>query len=46
MSPAPKEPTPKQLQYSAYMGWEYMGDCLFQKGDLIGWYHERGFWKE
>lgn len=39
-------PTQKQIENCAGMGWQYLGDGLFAKGDLLGWFTENGFYKE
>lgn len=39
------EPTEKQLKACEGMNWEYIGDGLFIKGDLVGWFTENGFMK-
>lgn len=41
------EPTKKQLDQCALLGWEYIGDGLFVREPLIGWFDEhKGFIKE
>jgi len=44
--PEPVEPNSDQLRNAQSMGWEYLGDGLFSKGDLMGWFYVGGFWKE
>lgn len=39
-------PTEKMVQNCASMGWEYLGDGLFGKGDVIGWFTSEGFQKK
>ena len=39
------EPTAKQIAAAQGMGWVYIDDCLFVKGDWIGWFEESGFKK-
>jgi len=39
-------PTVKQLGLCAMMGWEYIGDGLFTRGDLVGYFTAEGFKKE
>lgn len=40
-------PTNKQISNSQLLGWEYLGDGLFTKGDLLGYFTQDGrFMKE
>jgi len=34
------EPTQKQIDHSALMGWEYLGDRLFARENEIGWFND------
>lgn len=40
------EPTPKQIEIAELMGFEYIGDGWFVKGEFFGWFTEKGFHKE
>lgn len=40
------EPTPIQIRNCKSLGWEYLGDGLFEKDGMIGWFSDRGFEKE
>jgi hypothetical protein len=40
-----KTPNPKMLRNCKAMGWEYLGDGIFAKGDVIGYFVERNFVK-
>ena len=42
----PKPPTPEQIENAALMGFEYIGDGIFIRGDEIGYFTERGFVRE
>jgi len=41
-------PTQKQIGHCKVMGWEYIGDGLFEskKRCMMGWFTESGFNKE
>lgn len=39
-------PTPKQIQNCASMGWTYLGDGLFERSGVLGYFTETGFTKE
>lgn len=39
-------PTAKQMGRCAMMGWAYIGDGLFTRGDQIGYFTAEGFVKE
>lgn len=36
-------PSQKQIDNAEMMGWEYVGDGLFGRGHLIGFYTSEGF---
>lgn len=38
-------PTNDQIENCAGMGWVYKGDCIFEKGNMIGWFEGRYFVK-
>jgi len=39
-------PTDLQIKNAQLMGWTYSGDCLFERGDFIGYFTEEGWVKE
>lgn len=39
-------PTEKQIEHCAGMGWRYIGDGLFARGDVVGYFTDQGFKKE
>lgn len=39
-------PTPDQIENSKALGWEYVGDGYFVKGDMMGYFVEKQFFKE
>lgn len=39
-------PTEKQIENAIAMGWEYLGDGIFCKEDVMGYYTKTGFVKE
>lgn len=39
-------PTHKQLECCDLWGWKYIGDGLFGRGELIGYFTDKGFIKE
>jgi len=41
----PTEPTDVQRERASLMGWSYLGDGLFGRGDFIGWFEGRFFVK-
>jgi hypothetical protein len=45
MSTVITNPTVKQLERCALCGWEYLGDGLFAKDDILGWFTAKGFIK-
>lgn len=36
------EPTDRQIERCKLMGWDYMGDGLFECGSLMGYFTETG----
>ena len=46
MNLTPLEPTSDQLQNCVSWGWEYIGDGLFMKDDLMGYFTKYGFKRE
>ena len=40
-----EKPTADQIRNCKSMGWEYIGDGLFIKGDVIGYFVNRNFVK-
>ena len=38
-------PSPFRIDNCERWGWEYLGDGLFSKGDLVGWFTDNGFKK-
>lgn len=39
----PKDPSEKQIENCESAGWEYLGNGLFAKGELIGWFTDNGW---
>jgi len=39
-------PTAQRINNCALCGWEYLGDGVFAKGELLGWFTTRGFKKQ
>jgi hypothetical protein len=40
-----QEPTQKQINNCILAGWEYLGDGLFAKDDVLGYFTKEGFKK-
>lgn len=40
------EPSESQLEKCKALGWEYLGDGIFVKGERMGWFEGRSFQKE
>jgi hypothetical protein len=41
-----KLPTPIQLENSALMDWNYLGDGIFERDGVMGFFTDDGFKKE
>ncbi len=39
----PKNPTPVQKENAGFMGWQYLGDGMFSRGDDLGGYTNAGW---
>jgi len=39
-------PSNQQIERCAMMNWEYMGMGLFSRGEQMGWFTDKGFFKE
>ena len=46
MSEGKNEATPEQIERCKLMGWEYIGDGFFERGEQMGWFDGRSFVKE
>lgn len=36
-------PTDTQIENAYLMGWQYLGDGIFIRGDQMGWFTDHGF---
>jgi len=36
----------RQIERCALMGWQHIGEGLFSHGQSMGWFTDRGFFKE